>query len=140
MSLLHIDSATGKNFGSKFVGLKFVGSKFFESKFFGSKFFGSKFLGSKFLGRNFFLKDIVLSLKEELAGTVSNLLEKDEGEDRAMKAGSKLKAELEDEIENYASERSTKKYKNIQSRLTQITKEMKVLVATSPANITLKEK
>jgi len=86
------------------------------------------------------VKDIVLSLKNELAGAESNLLEKVEGEDRAMKAVSKLMAELEDEIENYASERSTKKYKNIQSRLTQITKEMKVLVATSPANITLKEK
>ena len=49
-------------------------------------------------------------------------------------------AELEEEIEKYASERSTKKYSNIQSRLVKITKEMKGLQPTSPANIALREK
>ena len=57
-----------------------------------------------------------------------------------MKAVSKLMAELEDEIEKYASERDTKKYANIQSRLSTVTKEMKVLQPTSPANIALRAK
>ena len=57
-----------------------------------------------------------------------------------MKAVSKLKAELEDEIEKYASERDTKKYANIQNRLSHITKEMKVLQPTSQANIALRVK
>ena len=56
-----------------------------------------------------------------------------------MKAVSKLLAELEEEIEKYASERDTKKYANIKSRLSHITKEMKVLQATSPANVALKD-
>jgi hypothetical protein len=54
-----------------------------------------------------------------------------------MKAVSKLMAELEDEIEKYASERDTKKYANIQSRLSTVTKEMKVLQPPSQANIAL---
>ena len=54
-----------------------------------------------------------------------------------MKAVSKLMAELEDEIEKYASERDAKKYANIQSRLSTVTKEMKVLQPPSQANITL---
>jgi len=86
------------------------------------------------------MKDSVMAFKNELAAAESSLVEKVEREDRAMKSVSKLMAELEEEIEKYSSERSTKKYKNIQSRLTQITKEMKVLVVTSPANISLKEK
>ena len=86
------------------------------------------------------MKDSIMAFKNELAAAGSSLVEKVEREDRAMKSVSKLMAELEEEIEKYSSERSTKKYKNIQSRLTQITKEMKVLVVTSPANISLKEK
>ena len=86
------------------------------------------------------MKDSVMAFKNELAAAENSLVEKVEREDRAMKSVSKLMAELEEEIEKYSSERSTKKYKNIQSRLTQITKEMKVLVVTSPANISLKEK
>ena len=54
-----------------------------------------------------------------------------------MKAVSKLMAELEDEIEKYASERDTKKYAKIQSRLSTVTKEMKVLQPPSQANIAL---
>jgi len=86
------------------------------------------------------MKDSIIAFKNELAAAESSLVEKVGREDRAMKSVSKLMAELEEEIEKYSSERSTKKYKNIQSRLTQITKEMKVLVVTSPANISLKEK
>jgi len=86
------------------------------------------------------MKDSVMAFKNELAAAESSLVEKVDREDRAMKSVSKLMAELEEEIEKYSSERSTKKYKNIQSRLTHITKEMKVLVVTSPANISLKEK
>ena len=85
-------------------------------------------------------RDMVISLKGELALANNNLGEKVEREDRAMKGVSKLMAELEEEIEKYASERSTKKYSNIQSRLVKITKEMKGLQPTSPANIALREK
>ena len=81
-----------------------------------------------------------MAFKNDLAEAESNLVEKVEGEDRDMKTVSKLMAELEEEIEKYSSERSTKKYKNIQARLTQITKEMKTFVATSPANKSLKNK
>merc|ERR1712106_140108 len=85
-------------------------------------------------------RDMVISLKDELSLANNNLGEKEEREDRAMKGVSKLMAELEEEIEKYASERSTKKYSNIQSRLVKITKEMKGLQPTSPANIALREK
>merc|ERR1712179_253141 len=86
------------------------------------------------------MKELAMAFKNDLTEAESILVEKVEGEDRDMKTVSKLMAELEEEIEKYASERSTKKYKNIQSRLTQITKEIKTLVATSPANKSLKDK
>ena len=81
-----------------------------------------------------------MSFKNKLADAENNLVEEVESEDRAMKDVSKLMAELEEEIEKYSSERCTKKYKNVKTRLSQITKEMKVLVATSPAIISLKDK
>ena len=86
------------------------------------------------------MKDSVMAFKNKLADAENNLVEEVESEDRAMKDVSKLMAELEEEIEKYSSERCTKKYKNVKTRLSQITKEMKVLVATSPAIISLKDK
>merc|ERR1719350_1270262 len=81
-----------------------------------------------------------MNLKGELSKANNYLDEKVEREDRSMKAVSKLMAELEEEIEKYASERDTKKYANIQTRLSHITKEMKVLQPTSQANIALRVK
>jgi len=85
-------------------------------------------------------RDLVRNLKGELGTANDHLEEKVEKEDRSMKGVSKLMAELEEEIETYASERDTKKYSNIQSRLSHITKEMKVMQPTSPANTALRAK
>jgi len=82
---------------------------------------------------------IVINLKQGLELANNNLVEKVEGEDREIKAVSKLMAELEEEVENYHSERDTKKYKNIQSRLGHITKQMKLLQPTRQANVSLKD-
>ena len=49
-------------------------------------------------------------------------------------------AELKEEIKKYYGKRTTNRYKNIQSMMIKITREMKVLVVTSAANIALKEK
>merc|ERR1712096_406432 len=83
-------------------------------------------------------KQLVINLKEGLEVANNNLVEK-VGEDREMKAVSKLMAELEEEIENYHSERDTKKYENIQSRLSHTTKQMKLLQPTRQANVSLKD-
>jgi len=82
---------------------------------------------------------IVINLKQGLELANNNLVEKVEGEDREMKAVSKLMAELEEEIENYISERDTKKYENIKSRLSHITTQMKLLQPTRQANVSLKD-
>merc|ERR1719318_2511066 len=82
----------------------------------------------------------IKNIKIELATAETSLVDIVESEDRAMKAVSKLMAKLEDEIENYSSERTTKKYKNIQSRLKHLTQEMQGLVAKSSASISLKER
>ena len=52
--------------------------------------------------------------KAELDSVGEALVEKVEGEDRTMKEISKKMSELEDEIKNYFSDRTTKKYSNIQ--------------------------
>jgi len=85
-------------------------------------------------------RKLVSDLKSKLEIASNSLVDKVEQEDRSMKYVSKLMAELEEEIERYASNRDTKKYTNIQARLIKITKEMKVLQPTSQANIALKIK
>ena len=73
--------------------------------------------------------------KLELQKANDTLVDKVEGEDRAMKHVSQLMAELEDEIKNYHSERSSKKYKNIQERIKGVTKATAELKPTRPANV-----
>jgi len=84
-------------------------------------------------------RQVVINLTEVLEVANNNLVEKVEGEDRDIKAVSKLMAELEEEVETYYSEKETKKYENIQSRLSQITKQMKLLQPTRQANVSLKD-
>merc|ERR1711990_4282 len=55
----------------------------------------------------------------------------------AVKEISRLMAELEDELKNYFSARSTIKYKNIQSRMRTVTEKMGKFKPTSPHNIEL---
>jgi len=85
-------------------------------------------------------KEFVMQMGNDLRKANDVLIDKVEKEDREMKAVSKLMAELEEEIESYHSERDTKKYANIQSRLCDITKEMKNLKPTRSANILLRNK
>ena len=64
------------------------------------------------------------SWRNELCGIRGALEEKTEGEDRAMKEMNKLVTELEEEVENYYSDRTTKKYQNIQTRMKEVTWKM----------------
>ena len=73
--------------------------------------------------------------RNELLGLRDALEEKTEGEDRAMKEMNKLMAELEEEVKNYYSDRSTKKYKNIQTRLTVVTRERANLKPSCSHNV-----
>lgn len=63
------------------------------------------------------------AVKAELDSVGGTLVEKVEGEDRTMKDISKKMSELEDEIKRYYSDRTTNKYKNIQLRLSTLTRE-----------------
>jgi hypothetical protein len=76
----------------------------------------------------------------ELKGGMDMLEEKLEGEDRAMKEVSKMMAELEEEIARYNSERTTRKYKNVQERLTEITKKLAVFRPAVAENVAVKAK
>ena len=78
--------------------------------------------------------------QQDLATLNNNLTEKVEAEDRAMKEVSKLMAELEDEIKQYYSQRSTKHYKNIKERLRELTNKVGKLKPTSSHNKELKTK
>jgi len=77
---------------------------------------------------------------EDLKNLSSNLVEKVEAEDRAMKEVSKLMSELEDEIKLYYSQRSTNKHKNIKQRMRELTSKNEKLKPTSSHNKDLKSK
>jgi len=81
----------------------------------------------------------VCRFKGDLARLNDNLSDKTEGEDRRMKEVSKLMAELEDEVEKYHSDRDSKKYENVKTRLSEVTKKNKLLKPIRAANIKLKK-
>ena len=62
------------------------------------------------------------------------LEEKTEMEDRAMKEIRKLMDELEEEISNYYSGKTTRKYQNIQARMKQVTTKMSAFKPSSSHN------
>ena len=86
-------------------------------------------------------------LAQETAGLLADLgkgreriAEKLDGEDRTMKDITKQKEELEEEIKRYHSDRSTKKYENIQDRLGELTKAQAAFKPVKAENVELKAK
>ena len=86
------------------------------------------------------LESDVLRWNDELSSINNNLVEKVEAEDRAMKEVSKDMSELEDEIRRYYSQKTTAHHKNIQQRLTELTRKASNLSPTSSANKEMKKK
>ena len=70
-----------------------------------------------------FGNDQLDAVKVELDSVSRTLVEKVEGKDPTMKDISKKMSELEDEIKRYFSNRTMNKYKNIQLRLSTLTRE-----------------
>ena len=91
-------------------------------------------------GANIGLENKVHQWNDELASINNNLVEKVEAEDRAMKEVTRLMSELEDEIRRYYSAKDTTKHKNIQTRLTELTKKASALSPTSSSNKEVKKK
>lgn len=79
------------------------------------------------------------SWEEQFTALNNNLVDKVEEEDRAMKEVSKLMSELEEELQKFAAQKTTKKYKNIRSRITEVTNKVGKLNPTTEANKTLKK-
>ena len=82
---------------------------------------------------------VVAGLQGELGEVREVLVQKLEGEDRAMKEVSRLMAELEEEIVRYNSERTTNKYKNVQERLGDLTKKLASFRPAKQENVTVKQ-
>ena len=72
--------------------------------------------------------------EEEFSVINNNLEDKVEAEDRAMKEVAKMMAELEEEIRRYYSQKTTVKHKNIQQRLTELTRKLASLSPTTSSN------
>ena len=112
--------------------------KYKEIKFYQDMYSSlSSFLGS---GEDVGLESDVNQWNDELSTINNNLVEKVEAEDRAMKEVSKLMSELEDEIRRYYSQKTTAHHKNIQKRLTELTRKAANLSPTSSANKEMKKK
>ena len=95
------------------------------------------FLGT---GADLGLENKVNKWNEDLSTINNNLVEKVEAEDRAMKEVAKLMSELEEEIRRYYSQKTTTKHKNIQQRLTELTRKASALSPTSSSNKDMKRK
>ena len=81
----------------------------------------------------------IKSWQEEYNIINNNLMEKVEAEDRAIKEVSKLMSELEEEILQFYSQKTTRKYKNVRERITELTAKVGRLQPTSESNKVLKD-